>query len=124
MDYGIVRAEINKVKVEGRIWQDPYGPTNTYFLSLPHVQNGIPQCCSRADYDCIRVLAGQLKLDCLSVPVLSNVQFGIQVLGFEMPWAWNKYLENRAKNDKKYKKYVRKMAKSFFNNFLVRSGLS
>lgn len=59
----------------------------------------------------------------LIVPKLNDVQFGIQVLGFKMPWAWNKYIENRAKNDAKYWEYAHKENREYFKKFLRRAKL-
>jgi hypothetical protein len=116
----IKRTVVNGKEIQAERWQDPYGPVHKFYLT---VGGGQPQPCKEADYHCVRILAGEQGAQGdfhLTVPVLTDCEFGIQKLGFEMPWAWNKYLEDRKGNDKKYIKYVEAEIKAYFEDFIKR----
>ncbi len=122
----VINVTIDNIQIQAEKWQDPYGPSHSFFLSLPHIKRGIPQKCAVASYQCVRLLArGPNAKDELSVavPKLSDIQFGIQVLGFSMPWAWNKYLEDKEVNDQKYAEYCNQEIEAYFKNFLERAKL-
>lgn len=127
MDHRIVRVTIGESRIKANVWQDPFGPTHCHFLAKEHLgyPDRLPQRCSAADYHAVRILAGQDAVGefQIAVPKLNDCDFGIQVLGISMPWAWNKYCENRKENNEKYSKYCQRENLAYFKDFLKRMDL-